>query len=171
MKRIDRYLLVIVFGSLAIGCSLNEPPSNGRSTGESSRGKSQPTKTEKDAMEYTTAEVTFLKGDLAKLTKRIADQEEIRRLLSFFPGPGHGRKGPEPSAPWINAVLIQFTRADGTVLKVTSNFAFFNKGPYQKMYFWSEGQGDWMSYDTKGLQNYIRILFQVQGKSAKQGEK
>ncbi len=172
MNRIARLLLVTVLGTLAIGCGRDEPPANGRSTGDGSGRKSQAPRTEGNAMQYTSAEVTFLSGDLANRTKRIEDQTEIQRLLSFFPGAGRGHKGPEPPAPWINTLVIQFTRADGTVLRLTSNYVFWNEGPYHGTYFWSEGrsegQGEWLLPDTKGLQSYFGKLFEAQRKSAKQ---
>jgi len=171
MNRLAAFLLVTGLGSLAMGCGRHEPPANERSTADGSGPQSQLAKTERDAMEYKSADVTFLSGDLANRTRRIEDQIEIRRLLSFFPEAGHGQKGPEPPAPWDNTLVIQFTRADGTVLRLTSNYEFRYEGPYHGTYFWSEGrsegQGEWLLRDTKAFQSYLEKLFEEERKSAK----
>ena len=170
MNRITGFLLLTLFGTLTIGCGRGEPRANGRSAADGARGQSQVPKTERDAMEYTSAEVRFLSGDLANRRKRIDDQVEIRRLLSFFAGAGGGHKGPEPPAPWKKAMLVRFTRAEGTVLRVTSSYQFWNDGPYHGTYFWSEGRGDWLLADPDEFGSYLRKLFQEEGKSEKQGE-
>jgi len=174
MNSIARFLLLTVLGSLAMGCGRHQPPANERSTADGSPPQSHLPKTERDATEYRSAEVTFLSGDLENRTKRIEDQREIRRLLSFFPEAGRGRKGPEPPAPWDNTLVIRFTRADGTVLRVTSNYEFWKEGPYHGTYFWSEGRseghGEWLLRDTKAFQTYLERLFEEERKSAKQGE-
>lgn len=172
MNRIARFLLLSVFGTLSIGCGEDRPAANGRSAGDGSRQQSQPPKSERDAMKYTSAEVKFLSGDLANRTKRIKDQTEIQRLLSFFPGAGRGREGPEPPAPWVELLVIQVTRLDGTVLKVTSSYQFWHEEPIgaSKTEFWSEGHGDWLLNDTKAFRSYIQKLFEEENKSAKPGD-
>jgi hypothetical protein len=174
MSRLTRVVLVTVLGSLAMGCGRHEAPGNQQSTPDGPARQSQPPTTETDVMEYKSAEVTFLSGDLENRTKRIEDQMEIRRLLSFFPEAGQGQKGPEPPAPWDNTLVIQFTRADGTVLKVTSNYEFQREGPYHGTYFWSEGRseghGEWLLGDTRAFQIYLEKLFEEERKSAKEGQ-
>ena len=123
-------------------------------------------------MEYTSAEVKIIHGNLASRTKRIEDPSEIRRLLSQFPGVGTGKKGPEPSAPWEEVLVIQFTRSDGTVLRVgCSAFVPMTGEPKgNELYFWSEGQQDWLVDDPKKFQSYFRKLFEEDSKSEKQNE-
>ena len=153
MNTIARFLLLAVCGTLATGCGRDAQPANN----------------ERDAMKYTSAEVKIIRGDLAGRTKRIEDQAGIRRLLSQFPGVGTGKKGPEPPAPWINALVIQFTRSDGTVLRVTcSAFVPMVAEPKgDELYFWSEGLDDWLVDDPKEFQSYFRKLFEEKPKPAK----
>ncbi|MBC8869295.1 MAG: hypothetical protein H8E44_07745 [Planctomycetes bacterium] len=155
MNGIARFLLLTAFGTLAIGCGRDDPPANDRASG---------------AMEYTSAEVRILYGPLANRTKRIKDQTEIQQLLSFFPGAGRGQKPPEPPGPWDHAVIVDFGRADGTLLRVTSNYEFSNEGPDDGTYFWSEGRGDWLLAEPSKLRTCLRKLFEDETNSAKQGE-
>ena len=172
MNAIVRFLLVTVFAALAIGCARDEAPGKTGSTDDGLRTQAQPANNAMDAGEYIRAEVKMIHGDLAGRTKRIEDQAEIRRLLAQFPGAGSGIKGPEPPAPWVNAVVIQFTRADDTVLRVTSSAALWNKvqPKENELYFWSEGQDDWLVEDPKEFRSYFLKLFEEDSKSEKQNE-
>ena len=167
MNRTAAILLLALYGFVAIGCNRDDQPAN--SEGDGPPGQSQLPQTERDAMEYTSAEVRILYGDLANRTKRIDDQREIQRLLSFFPGVGGGRKSAS-AAPWEPAVELLFTSAEGTVLRVTTDCDFWNerRGDGSELYLWSEGHGDWEV--EPGLKKYIRNLFQENQKSEKQSE-
>jgi len=97
-------------------------------------------------MEYTSAEVKVIYGRLANRTKRIEDQAEIRRLLSFFPGVGRGQHSPV-AEPWDGAVKVHFTKADGSVVRVWSDYES-----------WNEGNGDWPA--KPGFADYVRELLE-----------
>jgi hypothetical protein len=135
MNSTTRRLLVTLFATLAIGCRGNEAPPTSAGAGDPPVPQSQPPKPEGDVMEYTSAEVNIGYGPLADRTKRIEEQAQIQQLLSFFPAAGSGLTGPEPPAPWVNAVVINFTRADGTVLKVTTNCDFWSEGRREEYLF------------------------------------
>ena len=164
MNTIARFLLVTVCGTLAIGCGRDESPGKAGSIGDPSRPQTQPANNERDAIKYTSAEVKIIYGDLAGRTKRIEDQAGIRRLLSLFPGVGTGKKGPEPPAPWDNAMIIRFTRSDKTVVTVTTSHDL-NEG--RGIYFWSEGNEDWLIENPDAFRTYIRKLLKEKPKPAK----
>lgn len=149
MNRIATFVPVAVFGILAIGCDRDDPPANNPGPGDGSPAHSQPPESKRDVMEFTTAEVTIVWDDQDRrvnLTKRIAKQTEIRRLLSFFPDVGRGQHSPV-AEPWEGAVKVRFARADGSVVTVRSDYES-----------WNEGHGDWPV--EPGFTDYIRELLE-----------
>ena len=171
MNTIARFLIVSACAALAVGCDRDKAPGEAGSV-EDRSPQAEPAKNAKDAMEYTSAEVELVAGNLAGHKKRMKDQAQIRRLLSQFPGAGTGKKGPEPPAPWTNALVVQFTKSDGTVLRVTSSaiISIEAQPKGNKLYFWSEGQEDWIVDDPKEFHSYFRKLFEKESKSEKQSQ-
>ncbi|GAF87289.1 unnamed protein product, partial [marine sediment metagenome] len=51
---------------------------------------------------------------------------------------------------------VRFTRADGTVVKVTSNYDFWLEEG-------GEGEGDWRVPDPEGFRRYCRKLLEERG--------
>ena len=77
--------------------------------------------------------------------RNIEDVSVVKKLTSFFPNVGQGRRS-HVVAGWEASVVMVFTRPDGTVLRVTSDFES-----------WSERNGDW---PVKGdLAKYVDELF------------
>lgn len=149
MNRIATFVPVTVFGILAIGCDREDPPANNRGPGDGSPAHSRPPESKRDVMEFTTAEVTVVWDDQDRrvnLTKRIEDQAAIRQLVSFFPGVGRGQRSPV-AEPWEGAVKVHFTKADGSVVRVWSDYES-----------WNEGHGDWPV--KPGFTDYIRKLLE-----------
>lgn len=166
MNTSSRFLMVSACAALAVGCDRNEPPDKAGTIVDRSP-QTEPANNASDAVKFTSAEVKIIHGNLAGRTKRIEDPSEIRRLLSQFPGVGTGTKGPKPPAPWENALVIQFTRSDGTVLRVTSSaiLSIESQPKGNELYFWSEGQDDWLVDDPKEFQSYFRKLFKEDSES------
>ncbi|MBC8869293.1 MAG: hypothetical protein H8E44_07735 [Planctomycetes bacterium] len=146
MNRIACLLLLTAFGAIATGCGRDAPPANGGGSGGAPRGESQSPNNERDAVEYTSAEVRVIYGRLANRTKRIEDQAEIGRLLSFFPGVGRGQHSPV-AEPWEGAVKVHLTKADRSVVRVWSDYES-----------WNEGHGDWPV--KPGFADYVRKLLE-----------
>ncbi len=75
----------------------------------------------------------------------VGDEATIRTLLTHLPGVGTGRTS-RMAGGWINLVEIILVRADGSEIRVGSDFEN-----------WSEGDGDW-DVDA-GFEPFIRGLF------------
>ncbi len=94
------------------------------------------------------ARVSLYRDAAGKRVERevtINDEARIRTLVGFLPGVGSGRTS-NSAAAWEADVVIMLTRADGSQIRVSSNFES-----------WSEGKGDW---DVEaGFEQFVRGLF------------
>ena len=82
--------------------------------------------------------------------KAITDPNQIKRLVSFFPG--LGRRRSHSGAGWEAEVIVTLTSVDGSVVvvKITDNLDT-----------WSRGRGD---FSVKGdLAGFLRELFPEPG--------
>ena len=150
-------------GVLATGCGRDRiGPPDSRGNKNSSHGQFEPPGTERKAMEYTRANVRIVYDpDTARYADRavvIEDEAELQRLLSFFPGIGQARKS-DLAHGSDDAVVVSFTKSDGTTLKVSSDFDF-----------WNEGCGDWEVSDPNAFRNYIGGLLKEDKTPEKHGD-
>lgn len=134
-------------GMILIGLVLGAPLLAGTGC---SRRKDGPQRVQpNDAGRFVRADVTLYRRDeqgrQVQLQKRVDDAEQIRRLAAFFPGAGTGRRSPTGGG-WMTRVRVVFTRTDGTMADVGSDFTH-----------WGEGLGEFPA--EPGLEQHVRSLF------------